>query len=181
MRRIETQEILDARAQTRKRILTVLMLVILFGSTLGYAFLSFDSPDSSGTGSASGQEQDVGGKWALDIGGQKVYLTNSKESVANMSVNIGSTVRDFSGKIVYISSDSTLAYDELAYPLSAYASRIQEACYGQCDKNLPEKSCNDSLIVFRQNSTEKIMQRDNCIFIDGNLRSVDAFIYNLFG
>jgi len=65
--------------------------------------------------------------------------------------------------------------------LNAYASRVQEACYGKCDKNLPEKSCNDSLIVFRQNDSEKISQSDNCIFIEGNLRDADAFIYKLFG
>ena len=125
--------------------------------------------------------QDVNGKWVLDINGQKIYITNSKNDVENISVNVGTTARDFSGKTVYISSDSPLAYNELAYPLSAYASRIQEACYGKCDKNLPEKNCTDSLIVFRQNETGKISQSNNCIFIDGNLREVDAFIYKLFG
>jgi len=182
MRRIETQEVIDARAQKNKKFLTVFMLVILLGSTAGYAFLSFDSggSDSGGT-NVNGQEQDVSGKWILDVNGQKVYITNSKNDVENISVNVGITSRDFAGKTVYISSDSPLAYSELAYPLSAYTSRTQEACYGKCDKNLPEKNCNNSLIVFRQNEVEKITQSDNCIFISGSLREVDAFIYKLFG
>jgi hypothetical protein len=182
MRKIETQEIIDARAQRNKKFLTIFMLIILLGSTAGYAFLSFDSGGSGdGTNVVNGQEQDVSGKWVLDINGQKVYITNSRNDVQNISVNIGTTSRDFAGKTVYISSDSQLAYSELIYPLSAFASRVQEACYGKCDKNLPEKNCTDNLIVFEQSDVGKISQSENCIFISGSLREIDAFIYKLFG
>ena len=59
MRRIETQEIIDARSQRNKKIFTVIMLVILLGSTAGYAFLSFDDG-----GSSSG----AGCKWKMGPG-----------------------------------------------------------------------------------------------------------------
>ena len=181
MRKIETPEEIERKSKRRKTFISVFMALILLGSTAGYAFLSFDDGGTdSGSTSVNGQEQDVSGKWILDINGQKVYITNSKTDVENISVNIGATARDFSGKTIYVSSDSALAYNELIYPLSAYASRIQEACYVKCDNNLPEKNCTDSLIVFRQNETGKISQSENCIFIDGNLREVDAFIYKLF-
>lgn len=178
MRKIETEEEIEARAKKRGRYLVIFMLIILLGSTAGYAFLSFE--EDSGQEGGEENYQDVNGKWVVNINGQKIYLTNSKEDVSNISVNVGTTVRDFSGKTAYIVSDSALAFSELAYPIEFYASRVQEACYGKCDKNLPEKNCTDNLIVFRQNETEMISQKDNCVFISGTLKSVDAFIYKLF-
>ena len=62
-----------------------------------------------------------------------------------------------------------------------YSYRIQDACYGECERDLPEKSCEEKIIVFRESQEKQIYQEGNCIFIDGDLSSVDAFLYKILG
>ena len=52
----------------------------------------------------------------------------------------------------------------------------------ESDRNLPEKECNGdyNFIVIRESEIEKVYSEDNCIFIDGDIKSIDAFIYNIF-
>ena len=64
--------------------------------------------------------------------------------------------------------------------LGPFVSRIQEACYGPCEEDLPEKSCEDNLIVVKESEESKIYQEENCIFIEGGTGAIDAFFYRLF-
>lgn len=183
MRKIETQNIIDARNQKNKKLLTVLMLVILLGSTAGYAFMTFEQDNGSNGGSqnSDGQYQNAAGRWAVNVSGQDIYLSNSKIDVQNISVLSYSGLGNYYNKPLYVSSDSDSSLQEIGSTIGLYASRTQQACYGPCNKNLPEKNCTDNLIVFRANETLKVSQSENCIFIDGNLRSVDAFLYKVLG
>jgi regulator of sigma D len=57
---------------------------------------------------------------------------------------------------------------------------MQEACYGSCERNLPEKNCTENIIIFKDSKENSVTQQDKCVFIEGDLRTVDAYIYKLF-
>ena len=73
------------------------------------------------------------------------------------------------------------AFSGITNNLGRYASRIQEACYGECERDFPEKDCSENLIVFKEMEERKIYQEEKCIFIEGDLLSVDAFLYKIMG
>lgn len=181
MRRIETHAEIESRKKRRTRIFTFLILGILVLSSAGYAF--FSNPDS-GDSSASGKNGNVvesGGRWYMKFGEQTQSFTSSPEAVKNASVIMSSSLSSFAGKILYISSDNQGIYSEIAYNLNPYVERIQAACYQNCTEDLPEKDCTENLIVFRQGNENKVYQSQNCVFIEGDMRAVDAFLYKIFG
>jgi len=108
-------------------------------------------------------------------------LSNSQESVANIQVKSSKSIADYAGKVIYLDSDSSLVANEIKSTLGLYSSRIQPACFGSCEKNLPELNCSDNLIVWNSSKIDNIYQEDECVFIEGDIKTLDAFIYHTFG
>ena len=178
IRKIESEAEIEARRKRRNMYFTVFMLFILLVSTAGYAFLSGDKTTQNSAGGAGSEEN----AQSISIGGEKVYLTMPRESVKNVSVDeITRDLNFYGGEPVYVVSDSQAVTYELFSSVGRIAGKIQSACYGNCSENLPEKNCDSKLIVWNSSAENKVYQIDNCIFIDGDLRAVDAFIYKLFG
>lgn len=178
IRKIQSAEEIEKRNKRRTRILTVLMLVLLLGSTAGYSFFSGTKDSSS---SDSGIQQ-VGNQWVVNSNGDQFAFSSSPDSAK--SVKISSLVYDISNyyqKPLYISSNSSAVTYEISTTLGKFASRVQEACYGNCTLDLPEKNCTtDLLVVYRESEVDnRVYQEDNCVFINGNITSVDAFLYKV--
>ena len=182
IRKILTAEQIEQRNKKRTRILTVLMLVLLLGSTAGYSFFSGTEDKSSNTN--NGEIQQVGNQWVWTSNGQQFAFSSSPDSAKE--VNISSLVYDlssYSGRPLYLVSNESLVSYEIASTLGRYTLRVQEACYGPCSLDLPQKNCTDSLlVVYTQSDIEnRVYQEDNCVFIAGNITAVDAFLYNVMG
>ena len=92
-----------------------------------------------------------------------------------------SSVLLYRGNILYIDSESEQVTGEIWNSVGRFAQRVQEACLGQCERDLPEKSCEDHIIVYREKSENRVYQDDNCVFIEGDMKAVDAFLYSAFG
>ncbi len=180
MRKIESQTDIEKKEKRRKYAISIFMLVVMVASTLGYAFMGSEEDSFSNEGNGDERVIDTGSQWAVKVGNSYVYLSFGNEAVKNISVSGIYNLGMFQSKPLYISSDNQGAVNEISGSIGLYASRAQEACYGKCEKNLPEKNCNDTLIVFTESSENKVYQKDNCIFIDGDLRAVDAFLYKVF-
>jgi hypothetical protein len=176
MQRIETQAQKEARERRKAKYISYFLLTIMVISTAGYALLSYTSTDTP-----SSQNNDSGsfGKHPLSVSGQTVYLTFSREGTKNISVEGNITLRDYLGNTLYIASDSSALQYELANTLGKFVSRMQDACYGNCTKNLPEKNCTDNLIVIKESQEQSVSQENRCIFIKGDLQSIDAFLYKI--
>ncbi len=182
MRRIETQEEREKRQKRRMHTFSIIMLLIMVISTAGYAFITFqENPDNAKKTSGQAQAQNFDSRWILDYKEQQLALSSSKESVANISAEIFLDVNNYAGNPVYIDSgNSSVILYELASSLQNYALKVLPACYGQCDLNLPEKNCSDFLIVYKKANENKVYQKENCIFIEGDVRGADAFLYKIF-
>ncbi len=173
MRRIESAEEIERKAKRRARLFAVMMLIILVGSTAGYAFFS-------NIGDSNIQPNDDNqGRWEHTFANQKLYLSNSPSAVENVDVEVSMTINDYAGKSLYIASENTGITTEISSTLGLFVSRTQLACYGKCEENLPEKNCTDNLIVWKSSAENKVYQADKCVFIEGDIRAADAFLYTI--
>jgi hypothetical protein len=177
--KIERQEDVDKRRRKNMLIMSIVMIAILMFSTAGYFFGSTEE-DNAATESA-GQVQDMGGTWAMKYGDGYLRFSNSPESVKNLSVMVLSGPEKYAGKNVYIASDNQGIAEEIAIDIQQIASRVQMACYGKCEQNYPEKDCNETMIVFNQSLENYAYENGNCVFVYGDMRAADAFLYRLFG
>ena len=87
---------------------------------------------------------------------------------------------NYAGSTVYVVSENQAVFFEISATMGRFL-RVQEACYGPCEEDLPEKNCTDNLIIWQDSPENKVYQEENCVFIDGDMRTVDAFLYDLFG
>jgi hypothetical protein len=180
MRKIGSEKTLEAKKKRNTLIISIFILLVLIGGTAGYAFITgFRSDNKSNNPTTEDGATLVGSKWYIPLNGNDFYFTNSPESVKDIQVNITSTISSFNSLPIYISSDNSAVSSEIAMVLGKYASHVQSACYGPCEQDLPEKDCSENLIVWRDAPERKVHQEQKCIFIDGDLSSVDAFLYKI--
>lgn len=184
MRRIETSEEKEARQKRKSMFISLALLFILVISTLGYAFLSFQE-NNNGSGNKnlnSTQPQTSDMRWLLEYKGKQMSLVSSKESVSDIPVDIFLDINNYQNNQIYIDSENNSGiFYELALNFEIYTSkRPAPACYGSCEENIPEKNCSSFLIVYNKSDENKVYQKDNCVFIEGDIRAADAFIYKLF-
>lgn len=171
MRSLETQAVREAKEQNKRKIIGISLLILMVLSTAGYAFAAFNGDSNPKPTITSSQ---------LKVGDRTFNLINSKETVSSVDVPISFRLLDYSGKIVYLDSNLPAASYEVASTIGAFTGKMQEACYLGCDRNLPEKNCSSLMIVINSSAPNSIRQNESCVFIDGDLKQVDAFIYKVF-
>lgn len=182
MMRSLQNETVHAKTQRRNyRILGILLIVLMVGSSLGYAFSLFG--DSKQDSSSTDNEPYFDGtQWIITVGGAPFYLTYGPSDVANVSIEGAPSLGDFVGKTAYVASDDEAARQMVLQLLSRYTERVQAACYGPCeDSDLPEKNCTESLVVIRPLSGQRIWKNQSCTFLEGDVRTAEAYIYYLLG
>lgn len=181
MRKIGSERELEKRKKRNMTIISLFILAVLVVSTAGYAFISRpDDGSNTGTSNAEGTVRYTGSLWAVTINGVELLFTNSPEEVENVSVEGDYSLVKYSGASVYLVSGNTAVKNEIATTLGRYTAKMQEACYGECTEDLPEKDCSSNLIVWADSSQNRVYQQENCVFIEGDLRAVDAFLYKTF-
>jgi len=176
LKKIRTQEEIATAEKKKIRWISGILLFILIASTLGFALMS-------GEKTTNNQNQAVAsnGKFMASFGSNTLYFTNNMSDIENVSIDVNRTLNDFYGNRVYLDTNNSYVYSEIYSILGNYVQKITIACYGSCEKDLPEKSCNDTIIVFRQAAENKVYENGNCTFIEGDLKAVDAFLYKTFG
>ena len=179
MRRILSSEEMEKKKKRNKTILSLLMLGIMILSTAGFAFI-YTPEDNSQQIPPEGLV-DVGGQWAAVVNEQAFYFSSSPDVTSSVQVDTQVTLSNYAGKNLFVDSTSQEVTTEILSTLGRFASRAQEACYGACERDLPEKDCTENLIIWKESAERKIYQQDNCVFIEGDLTAVDAFLYKVFG
>ena len=185
MRKLVTKEEIEKTKKKEGRILAFFLLLLLIGSTAGFAFLSnpdskVNNPEENTQNNESQNGIFINGYWNYIYAGEKLYFLNSPKETSDVLISINKTIEDYYDIPLYIATKNNGVLYEINSNLKAFASRTQEACYGKCEENLPEKGCGENLIVFKESTEKKVYQQENCVFIDGDLTSVDAFLYKIF-
>jgi hypothetical protein len=177
IRKLESREESEKRQRRNTLVISIILIAILVFSTAGYFSLSSKEEKKEGESAV----QEMGNEWVMKYGEQILKFSSPPEAAKNTSIMIASTLENYYEKSFYIVSESDAAYYEIAYNLGRVAGRIQPACYGKCERNLPEKNCSETLIIYNQSGQNRVYQDNNCVFIEGSMSAVDAFLYRIFG
>lgn len=177
MRKIEQKETLERRSKRNKLIIGIILVGLMVVSTAGYALLSSD---------LSSQQQPLddlnvtsGQALTVQKNGYSFYLSSTLDQIEDVPVDVSLLVGNYTNKEIFIASSNNIVATELYTVFSRYAYRIQNACYGPCSEDLPEKDCSSLLIVFKPGQVERVTQQDQCVFIEGSMVATDAFLYSL--
>lgn len=184
MRKIGSEEELQSKRKRNTIIISLVMLGIMVISTGGYAFITgIENQQNNGANvSKIRGVENRGGEWYFQFEGQDIYLSSSPDDTANISVSLGYMNLDkYREKVLYVASDNNGMASEIGASLGKFASRAQAACYGNCSQNLPAKDCSNNLVVWHESENSRVYSNQSCIFIDGDLKAVDAFLYKIFG
>ncbi len=175
MRKIETPEEKEKRRRRNGIITGTIMLSILILGTIGFAF-SFNEK----TQQVNNNLDNPLGKKGIELNGRTHYFLYPSEETKDIDVmNIHSDLSYFSGKPLYIDSDNSAVSTEIASNLVNYVPRIQEACYGECAKDLPIKNCTDNIIIIKYSNESRVYQQEGCYFILGGVKEADALLYKI--
>lgn len=169
------------KEQRRKRISGIVIISLLLLSTIGFA-LSMVNFGSNPTIEENIQGFSNNGQyWIYTAGNQKYYFTHHLEEVNASSYTVSKNLADFGGMQIYVDSELNGGLQEIYNSLGPYV-RVNEACYGSCERDLPEKDCSaEPFIVVRESEISSITEQDSCIFINGNMKTLDAFLYKILG
>jgi hypothetical protein len=184
MRKLGSEKNAEEKRKRNTLILSIFMLVVLVGGTAGYAFITNPSsgdPQNPGDGTGESLARLVGNRWVVTLNGVDFSFANSPESVTDIPLDTTVSITTYQGRSLYLASDNNAINTEIATTLGNYASRVQGACYGPCEDDLPEKDCSENLIIWIDSPQNRVYQEDSCVFIEGDLRAVDAFLYDVLG
>lgn len=182
MRPIEAQEIRNKRIKRNQLLIGIVLIGLMVLSSAGYALVNSFSSSTQTEQSKYGLSY-TGSYWTGVVAGNNITLTLDPDEAATIPVDLGGiTLSSYDSQTLYVASDGPFSFNQIAINLGPFVSSVREACFGPCEKNLPEKSCNDSLIVINSSATEsKVYRKENCLFIDGNSDSTEAMLYHILG
>ncbi len=185
MRQIGKVEDPEKSKKRNVMFMALFMLFTLVLSTVGFAFYYNDNANSDASVNpiaGDGVEltiQQQGNKWAVPFRGQYLYFAYHPNVSIGLDINIDKDVSDYYGQNLFVDYKKEYIYSEVLETLGRYVLETNKACYGPCAENIPEKTCENNIIVFNESKVEKVYQKENCIFIEGDLRTVDAVLYKL--
>ena len=187
MRKLQTQEDKEKKNKILKILLGVFLAGIMIFSTVGYALVfgggifneveeqQIQIPDQGEGPVFNGQF------WIYNVGGYQFAFTYTLEMIGDIPISSNKTIADYSDSPTYIVTQDQNAINEISQNIARFTPRFQQACLGECEENLPEKDCSENLIIYEPADENRIYQEGNCIFIEGNLSAVDAFLYSIIG
>ncbi len=176
MKRIGNESSREEGQKRKQVILGVLLVLLMFGSVLGYALSLIGSKDSVGSTNLEDSSHIV------NANGVQFSFIHSTNETRQVPIEGSFSGQDYVNKPVYIAASDIAVFQQIAAAASTQAERVQQACYGACeDQSLPEKTCADVLIVWTPSKTNRVYVNDSCVFIDGDSLAVEAFLYRFFG
>ena len=186
IKKIETQEDKDKKAQRNKLIIGIVLVVLIGLSSMGYAIMSRnDSSQQQSAFSYAGLTfVQSNGIWATTINGKTVYFNSLPNETENVSITGNFSFSDYANQVVYFVNENPAA-NGIYSSLQDIATRMQETCLSgmNCtNPSLPIKNCTSNVIVFtNQQSATRVYKQQNCVFIEGDFfKGADRFLYRLY-
>lgn len=177
------------KKEKRNKIIVSLILVLIMGlSTLGYSFYNSEKQNYNekeyNNIKMSFQED---GLWHFYFQDYEFATRYTPDETANITGIINSNLYTYQNLLLYFSSDSDYeGMEEIAKNIGRFTQRYQQVCLKECEENLPVKNCSsDNIIIIKESNETLIKQEENCIYIFGQqgeiLRATDWFIFKILG
>ena len=170
MRKIETREETEKRQTRNKVIIAVIFIGLMVLSTAGFALFSGNgiTKKSSKTYNDVEFKTNDNGYWEFKIQGQSFQTSFTPEETESISADAIS-ISEFSGKPIYFVNSDPASANEILYNMGRYATRYQDVCLKDLNCTNPDnivKTCDDNLIVFKENDEDSVKRDNNCLFIN---------------
>ncbi len=190
MKKIATKTLERKKQRRNNLIISIILILVISLSVFGIVANSFSSTNSSEFTEYQGYKfYSQGDFWALDMGDFSFVFKYLPSELDNISVEINelNLVTNYGGNPLYFSSENSYSTYEIYQNLNQIVSKTQLACLTEedCQEDLPIKTCEDNFIILKKSETNKIIQQDNCVFIEGTeedlAKLTDLFLYKIFG
>jgi hypothetical protein len=195
MKRIASKKDLEKKQKRNQFIIGGVLIFVMFGSVFGIIANSFGESEEIKKINYNGFEfVNQNGFWILELENFLfVFENNPKQIEFNESVNISPEINlanSYSGMPLYVFSENNNAKMEIYRNLDPRANnivqRMQDACFEEeCGEDLPIKTCEDNFIIIRENNNSRIIQEDNCVFIEGKkedlVKLTDKYLFKMLG
>jgi len=185
MRKIISRYEKKKREQRNQLIIGGVLIVVMFSSVLGYAFLGRGNEDSNKIIYNGFEFIGQNGYWTLNVGDFNFAFRNNPNQVEEIDVYV-KDLNNYYEKPLYLSSENNEAVSEIYMNLNQIAQRIQSACLENetCeDENLPIKNCESNFIIIKESNNSEIIQENNCVFIKGSAENLtqisDEFLFRI--
>jgi hypothetical protein len=191
MRKIVSKEERAKRDRRNQLIIGGILILVMVGSVLGYAFgREQDSTDTEKIIYNGLEFTKTGNLWDVDTGTYQLSFLYNPEETEKINSALNPLSR-YSNQPLYISSENSEAeveiYRNLFYQ-NQIVQRVQNACFEgeKCeDETFPIKNCTDNLIIIKESNNTGIKQQNNCVFIEGSGKNLtklsDSFLFKLTG
>ncbi len=183
MRRIQTKQAKYRKEKRNQIILGIILVILLLGSIIGYSVSSALNSNNSGVSveEYKGLEfVNSQGYWILSLQEQEFYFSYLPQEVENVSVLGEYELQEYLEKPLYFVDSDAYVQQEVLLNLDRYVQRYQDACLNNTNCEGPIKTCEDNLIVYSEGDN-KVFKQENCVYIQGDLKAVDAYLYKLLG
>ena len=178
----------EKKKRKRNQIIVGIVLVsLMILSTLGFAL-------QGNSGNSGNVENDnpnkltyngfdfvyINGLWVI---GNFAFTYNPKQVP-----DIKSELKDatyYQRSPVYIYSENKEAEIEISVNFRSIAERVQRACIEgvECSNDVPTKTCTDKFIIIKESNNSRIVQEDNCVYIEGSkgelVKLADQFLFTI--
>ncbi len=185
MKKIISQEEKDKKQKRNKIILSIFLVALIAFSSLGYAIMSRTQDTTVQRAEYAGLDfVQNNGYWTTVIGQKQLFFNKLPEDVLNITIQGEYSAADYFNEPVYI-VNANVATVTLSDFLSSVALRVQDACLEEQEcltLDLPIKTCEDKVFVFKNSNETKVYKQQNCVFIEGNFfDGVDRLVYKIYG
>ena len=184
MKRLVSKHEEEKKRKRNQIIVGIVLAVLMILSTLGFALQG--NPGNSGNTDSNKLTYNgfdfayINGLWVV---GNFAFKYNPKQVP-----DIKSDLKDatyYQGAPLYIYSENEEAETEVYVNLGRIAERVQSACFEglECPGDLPIKTCKDNFIIIKESNNSKIVQENNCVYIEGQgedmVRLADQFLFTI--
>jgi hypothetical protein len=190
MRAIESKAEVEQRRRRNQWIIGTIMIVVMMGSTFGYAFYQLKNKDDGSTDRIEYKGYTFVNQnefWTTTIGNYNFAFVYNPTQVENIPTSGLSYLNSYSGKPLYIFSEDYTAKIEVYRNLGNIIQRAQDACPQKtnCTEDWPTKDCSNNFIIIKEANESRIYQNESCVFIEGkvgNLTQItDEFLFKITG
>ena len=190
MRRIGSKRKEEKKQKRNQLFVGVVLALILFLSIFGYSFRGGEDAGSNKIIYNGYEFVERSGFWFTEIDGLEFSFRYNPNETEKIDSNLN-PLDNYYGLPLYIFSEDIESESEIYRNLlyqNSIIQRMQLACLEgeECeDEELPVKTCEDNFIIIRESNITKVVQEDNCVFIDGKIedltRITDGFLLKIIG
>ncbi|MEK6842207.1 MAG: hypothetical protein AABX84_00165 [Nanoarchaeota archaeon] len=178
MRKILSKHDAEKKAKRNRIILGLILIFIMFFSVAEYSFLNFnqnnqENPVIDKTTYKDFEFSEQNGYWILNKDGNSFIFSYNPNEIPRIN-SIVNPIENYQGKILYLISNSSIAESEIRVNIGQFVNGII---------NVEKENCEQNTIIIKESSENKILQKDNCVYIEGKkddlVKVTDEFFFKL--